>query len=331
MKNTFTFQHEYGARNDPKIQDLLFQFEGSEGGAAAFAFWVTVEMLYEQGGYLPRNYYRQIAAASHCSAEAVTYLIEKSGLFKYDKTRIWSDKVLWQLKEREERSASASRSVAARWTRYKEQISNESNTGAIQSQYERITGVSESEYERNTISKDKESKVKENEDKNLSTNVDSSEISISEPPKEPMEEIFHSDVEAANSAENEALLTKNQCQQVLDFWNKKIADTKAQLSKVVSLSDDRRKRINIRWREFSEVGNPVEVTRELFDKVTRSKFLQGDNHNGWTANFDWIFQNSKNWLKVYEGNYDNKTPNAGSNKSGVTLNVNDVWNNNHNL
>ena len=42
----------------------------------------------------------------------------------------------------------------------------------------------------------------------------------------------------------------------------------------------------------------------LFEKMMQSKFLRGDNKRGWKASFDWLFENDKNWVKVYEGNYD---------------------------
>jgi hypothetical protein len=41
--------------------------------------------------------------------------------------------------------------------------------------------------------------------------------------------------------------------------------------------------------------------------MQESKFLRGDNKRGWKASFDWIFENQKNWVKIIEGTYDNKT------------------------
>ena len=35
-------------------------------------------------------------------------------------------------------------------------------------------------------------------------------------------------------------------------------------------------------------------------------FCNGMNDHNWVASFDWFFSNGQNWLKVYEGNYDNK-------------------------
>ena len=49
MKDTFYFQHDYNARNDPKLQDVLIDL-GVEGIGV---FWCIIEQLYEQGGKLP--------------------------------------------------------------------------------------------------------------------------------------------------------------------------------------------------------------------------------------------------------------------------------------
>ena len=44
----------------------------------------------------------------------------------------------------------------------------------------------------------------------------------------------------------------------------------------------------------------------IFEKMQASKFMRGDNKRGWKAYFDWIFENGKNWVKILEGNYDNR-------------------------
>ena len=102
------------------------------------------------------------------------------------------------------------------------------------------------------------------------------------------------------------LLSRKHCQNVVDYWNRTVKETAAQLPQVKTLSEERVKKIRIRWKEFSSVGDPVEVCRELFAKSCASKFMQGDNRQGWTASFDWLFTNPKNWAKVYEGNYDDR-------------------------
>ena len=77
---------------------------------------------------------------------------------------------------------------------------------------------------------------------------------------------------------------------------------------VFRLSDARKDKISIRMEEFSKDGlDGLEVVKTIFEKMQESKFLRGDNKRGWKASFDWIFENQKNWVKIIEGTYDNKT------------------------
>lgn len=110
---------------------------------------------------------------------------------------------------------------------------------------------------------------------------------------------------------------------VIDLWN----SVCTAYPKVVKLTDSRRTKIKLRLGEFS--GDPEQwlpLTRQLFDRVQASNFLHGDNRNGWSATFDWLFENSGNWVKVMEGNYDNKggyrpAQQRVTTASGVTLGV----------
>lgn len=347
IKNSFTFAHDYGARNDPKIQDILFNC--GEGGAGGFCWWVIVEMLYEQGGYLPRKYYQQIAYAAHCGIDTVRYVVEESGLFKFDDEKIWSEKVLWQLGEREKKSEAAKKSINARWTKYKEDkqnkevIENQTDssdciTNEIESNYETDTNVIRSYNGRNTKREDKINEDKLSEDK-LSNNEDanaslSAEKNSADPEDAPEEQIFadfgseastdeekqqvnfdseNSDEQQDNSVNpNEKVLTPKECQKVSDYWNREVDRTGANVAKVAAMSEPRQNKIRIRWKEFAKVGPANDVFREIVRQVCGSKFLQGDNNRGWKCTFDWIFENGKNWVKVYEGNYANQQQDGNS-------------------
>lgn len=74
--------------------------------------------------------------------------------------------------------------------------------------------------------------------------------------------------------------------------------------KVLKLSDKRKMKICIR---FEEMNFSYETLQEVFDRCEASHFMRGDNNRGWRADFDWIFANSQNWVKVLEGKYDNRT------------------------
>lgn len=99
------------------------------------------------------------------------------------------------------------------------------------------------------------------------------------------------------------------------------------LPQVKSLSEKRKQKIKARLSEFGT--NPdqwLTQARELFERVQNSSFLCGGNNNGWTASFDWIFENGSNWVKVMEGNYDNDRGARGAAKkriaqAGTTLGV----------
>lgn len=70
--------------------------------------------------------------------------------------------------------------------------------------------------------------------------------------------------------------------------------------RVRSISDNRRKAINARLRTHS-----MDEIREVFEKAERSSFLKGSNKRNWSANFDWLM-NDTNFCKVLDGNYDDK-------------------------
>ena len=90
MKDSYYFQHDYNARNDPKLQDVLIEL-GVEGIGI---YWCIIEQLYEQGGTLPLRYCKSIAFALHVDYKTVERLVNNYGLFANDGENMWSDSVL---------------------------------------------------------------------------------------------------------------------------------------------------------------------------------------------------------------------------------------------
>jgi len=92
------------------------------------------------------------------------------------------------------------------------------------------------------------------------------------------------------------------------------------LPDIRELNDDRKKKVKSR---FGEMGKSYEKIEEVFRAVMESDFLVGKNDRGWAADFDWIFQNKSNWLKVLEGRYRNreKVVDRVENKSQLEKNV----------
>lgn len=90
-----------------------------------------------------------------------------------------------------------------------------------------------------------------------------------------------------------------------DFVLRLYHDRCPSLPKVLKLSDKRKMKIRVR---FEEMRFDYETLQQVFDKAEASSFMRGDNNRGWRADFDWIFNNSTNWLKILEGKYDDRKP-----------------------
>ena len=158
MKETFYFAHDYNARNDPKLQNVLFDL-GVEGIGV---FWCIIEQLYEQGGKLPLHYCKSIAFALHVDFKCVERLVNDYGLFKNDGENMWSESVLNRLNRRSEVSEKRKLAALARW---RQGIENQSQTQAPASCRQVISNASEMQMQSNSNAnaehKGKEIKEKE--------------------------------------------------------------------------------------------------------------------------------------------------------------------------
>ena len=91
-------------------------------------------------------------------------------------------------------------------------------------------------------------------------------------------------------------------QGICDLWNSICVS----LPKIAKLTEARKQKIRSRLDEFGCQPEEWLTTAEtLFRRVQASDFLTG-RKTDWKASFDWVFDNGKNWVKVTEGNYDNK-------------------------
>lgn len=127
------------------------------------------------------------------------------------------------------------------------------------------------------------------------------------------------DLDPSKMGEKSGKETELRFADVVSIWN----TTVTHLPKLVKLSEERKAKVRVRWEEWSSIGDPLEIYRQICDRAQKSNFLRGDNNRGWVANFDWLISNGKNWLKILEGNYDNQQPSAP--KGEIKKNVNDVW------
>ena len=95
------------------------------------------------------------------------------------------------------------------------------------------------------------------------------------------------------------------CEKIKNQWIK-IAYEFDLSGKQLKITDKRKRAINNLLKEYS-----LEEMLQAMGKIRTSNFLQGNNKTGWQISFDW-FTNKSNFLKVLEGNYDDK---ANSNNS----------------
>ncbi len=87
---------------------------------------------------------------------------------------------------------------------------------------------------------------------------------------------------------------------ICDMWND-TADKVPGVPKVAKLTDARKRKIAQRIREMGEkdIGKAMETYAAVLDKIPQSQFFT----EKWQPDFDWLFANGSNWVKVLEGNY----------------------------
>lgn len=111
MKKTYYFQHDYNARNDPKLQAVMIKY----GLAGIGAFWCIVEMLYEQDGTLPITSISSIAYTLHADEEMLKNIVCKMDLFECNKKIFWSRSVRKRLGLINEISDIRRKAAEKRW------------------------------------------------------------------------------------------------------------------------------------------------------------------------------------------------------------------------
>lgn len=134
---------------------------------------------------------------------------------------------------------------------------------------------------------------KSNSKSNSKTNVNPLDIDIEE------------DIDKEEDKNKNNILSLSECQSIVDYYNTVCVD----LPKVAKLTETRKKHINARLKDFT-----LEDMLMVFDKANESDFLSG-RKTDWKANFDWLI-NASNFVKVLEGNYDNKVKRTSKTMKG---------------
>jgi hypothetical protein len=113
MKDTFYFSHDFNARSDEKIVELLAK-HGMEGYGV---YWGIIESLYNNTNVLQTKYDR-IAYDLRTNPDIVKSIINDFGLFKIKGGFFGSASIERRLNDRNEKSEKARESVSKRWEKY---------------------------------------------------------------------------------------------------------------------------------------------------------------------------------------------------------------------
>ena len=140
----------------------------------------------------------------------------------------------------------------------------------------------------------------------LTTNSQQTHINKNEKNEKNIYNIYNTlsskNEKSKNKENKEPENSKKDAQKIVDMWN----STCISCPKVFTISLSRKNKIHDRIEEIGGSEKAISTLQIVFEKIQSSTFLRGGKH-GWRASFDWLFSNDKNWLKVYEGNYDDKT------------------------
>ena len=118
------FSHDYDAREDEKIMDLM----GVLGWAGYGQYWGVIELLYKNCGKM-RTQYERIAFALNTHPDSIKEIVENFGLFIVKNGFFYSKSVNSRLKKRSEKSDMARANAYKRW--------NNRDANAMQSQSNR--------------------------------------------------------------------------------------------------------------------------------------------------------------------------------------------------
>ena len=286
MKKPF-IKHDLFTCNDDKIKKLLSKFHEAGYGI----WWSIVEQLSQDEEHklsisdLIENVQCDLRAKNTSTISAVVDFCIQYNLLVQEDELVYSERVLAQYEEINEIRKKNSENVKMRWENDKKAKElNENNTVV----YENDTVVSEALYEGNTDNKDS----KDNKD-----NKDSKDNKDNKNDKEDKE---RKDTKVSKRKDYISFVQecyKNSCSE--------------KFPKLIKMSEAREAHCYNLVEKFGK-----DKVKEGFEKASKSAFLTGVNDNGWKATFDWLVLPS-NFLKVLEGNYDNKEPIKKLPKSSV--------------
>lgn len=114
--------------------------------------------------------------------------------------------------------------------------------------------------------------------------------------------IQHSKSNIQNSKSN--IQNSPDIRRLVDLWN----DTCPALTPVKVCTSARRSKIAERLRHFGDPDKALATFADVFARCRSSAFLNGRNARHWKVTFDWLMADDTNWVKVWEGRYDDPAP-----------------------
>ena len=124
---TDSFSHDANASSDIKMQRLVRKY-GMEGVGV---YWTIYEALFREEGMISLERIPDLAFSMHVVEDLVKDLIMTSGLFSFDENTFWSDVLLEEMKEREDRGKRFNRRAKKAASRRWEQTQEDNGSGVV--------------------------------------------------------------------------------------------------------------------------------------------------------------------------------------------------------
>lgn len=93
--NTYYFDHDYNAQNDPKVEKMIFSFDskGEDGNSAYGVFWRIIEKLAQEPMHKLKTEYEILAYYFRKKVEFIKSVVEDFGLFVIHQGWFWSQRL----------------------------------------------------------------------------------------------------------------------------------------------------------------------------------------------------------------------------------------------
>ena len=299
---TSYFPHDSNARNSDKIIRLRMRHKSAGYGV----YFMILERLREEPNYMSVKDYNMIAFDLREDASLIKSVVEDFGLFVFteDGKYFYSESFKRRMEIKDEKNKKRSEAgkigLEKRWNK-SEKIAKDTKSvaNATKNDSNAIANVSENDS--------KERKEKESNN----TFSDEKDITISSSGEEECDSLPRT----PSAKPSETASEKIPLQEIADMWNAICPN----LSKVERITDKRKRKIPVRVKEMGGWEKARPLLEEIFRKVQRSNFLNGDNDRGWTCSFDWIFENGTHWVNIHEGRYDNTRPRPIERRSSIDV------------